>query len=113
MCKSNERCKLTTKVVALIVRLYHSLLPVLALDRNSGTRLDEVKLVSRVTLLDDVGAFGESARLEDVGNLGAFLRLERGEDGDFRQEGLIQAALTRGVLFYQLCCTSVIDKPNR
>ena len=102
MCNSNERCKLTTKVVTLVVRLYHSLLPILALDRNSGTRLDEVKLVSCVTLLDDVGAFGESARLEDVGNLGAFLRLERGEDGNFGEEGFIQAALAGSVLYISI-----------
>jgi hypothetical protein len=89
---------LTSKVIPLDVLLYHHILPILLLDRHRRSLLDKEEVFSLIPLLDDILSFAKGPRLEDVGDLGAFLRLQRGENGDLGEEGLVQATLAGGVL---------------
>lgn len=83
-----------SKVVSFVVRLDDSLARRTVLDRDRVARFDEEELFTRLAFSNDVLAFGECAGFEDVGDLGSLLRLQRGEDGDFRKEGLVQASLS-------------------
>jgi hypothetical protein len=82
------------KVVSLFIRFDNGLARRTILDGHSGTRLDEEELLTRFTLSNDVLAIAECTRLENIGDFGAFLRLERGKDGNFGEESLVQSSLS-------------------
>lgn len=91
--------RLTSKIVPLGKLLDDRLVAIrVLLDRHGIAALDEEELLAGVAFLDDVLSGRERAGLEHVGDLGALLGLQRGEDGHFGKEGLVESALARGVL---------------
>ena len=103
-----------SKVVSLAVLLDDLKLPSLVfLDCHCFARLYQEELFTNFAGHDDIFAIEKSARLKDVGDLGSFLRLEGCEDGNFREEFLVQSAFARGVLRIQVSCGPCVRRTGR